>query len=110
MEQEKAEDVQATLLELTVRTIANAIKHYFSSGELIVCGGGVHNDFLMTRLAETVKPITVVSSQQHGVDPAFVEALLFAWLAKQNLDGLAGNILSVTGASREAVLGGIYWP
>jgi len=109
MEQEKAEDVQVTLLELTVRTIANAIKHYFSSGEIIVCGGGVHNDFLMTRLAETAKPMTVFSSQHYGVDPDFVEALLFAWLAKQNLDGLAGNIPSVTGASREAVLGGVYY-
>lgn len=109
-QQEKPEDVQATLLELTVRTIAEAIKKYFSSSKIIVCGGGVHNEVLMTRLAETVKPMTVDSSQQYGVDPDFVEALLFAWLAKQNLESLAGNLTSVTGAEREAVLGGVYAP
>lgn len=107
---EKPEDVQATLLALTVTSIANDIQRYCEDGELIVCGGGVHNTLLMAHLSEALKPLTVVSSQHYGVDPDFVEALLFAWLAKQTLTHQPGNLPSVTGAKRAAVLGGIYWP
>lgn len=108
--QEKLEDVQATLLALTAHSISDAIKKYFSSGEIIVCGGGTHNNSLVNSLADTLQSFTVVSSQHYGIDPDFVEALLFAWLAKQTLTHQPGNLINVTGAERSAILGGVYYP
>lgn len=104
------EDVQATLAELTARTIFNDIQKLIPSGEILVCGGGTHNAFLMSRLTEIAKPhFSVASTKQYGVDPDWVEALAFAWLARQTLKQRPGNLPSVTGAKKLAVLGGIYY-
>jgi anhydro-N-acetylmuramic acid kinase len=104
----KPEDVQRTLLEFTVQTICHAIGNYCCElDELFVCGGGIKNQFLMARLQERGQ-LPVRSTQVLGVPPQWVEAMAFAWLAKQCLDGLPGNIPSVTGASQAAVLGAIY--
>ncbi|HFC53271.1 MAG TPA: anhydro-N-acetylmuramic acid kinase [Gammaproteobacteria bacterium] len=103
------EDVAATLCELTATTIADAIRHQAGDTErIIVCGGGVHNATLMNRLEQLLAPCTVESSARHGVDPDRVEAIAFAWLARQTLTGGAGNLPSVTGAREPAVLGAIY--
>jgi anhydro-N-acetylmuramic acid kinase len=102
-------DVQATLLELTVRSISEALEREApETVRLIACGGGVHNRQLMERLQQSVAPRTVETSAAHGVDPDFVEAIAFAWLAHRTLSGLAGNLPSVTGARRPVPLGGIY--
>lgn len=102
-------DVQATLMALSVRSIADAIlAHGAEATEVLVCGGGVHNDELMRLLALALTPRTVVSTMTLGVDPDYVEATAFAWLAKRRLDGLAGNLPSVTGAAGERVLGGVF--
>jgi anhydro-N-acetylmuramic acid kinase len=104
-----AADVQATLLQLSVRTIASAIEtHAPSTAEILACGGGTHNSEFMRRLAEAVEPITVQSTATCGLDPDWVEAAAFAWLASRTLQGLPGNLPSVTGATRPEVLGGIY--
>ena len=105
------EDVQATLLELTARSIAEAITAYASDAEeLLVCGGGIHNPVLMQRLCALLSGIAVKSTGDYGIDPDAVEAVAFAWLARQRLENIPANLPSVTGASRPVVLGAIYQP
>ncbi|NLO81436.1 MAG: anhydro-N-acetylmuramic acid kinase [Xanthomonadaceae bacterium] len=105
----RAQDVQATLLELTARSIATAVRrHAHTARQLLVCGGGVHNRALMTRLQDLLAPLPVRSTAELGVDPDFVEACAFAWLARQRLLERPGNVPEVTGASAPVILGGIY--
>lgn len=102
-------DVQATLLELTARSVAMAIVRYAPTAqEVLACGGGVHNAALMRRLGELLTPRTLGTTADHGIDPDFLEATAFAWLARQRLLGLPGNLPEVTGARGERVLGAIY--
>lgn len=101
-------DVQTTLVELTALSISNSIVKSGKQYEIIICGGGVHNHFLMNRLQELCKPHTVLSANTLGVDPDWIEAIAFAWLAKQTLAGKPGNLPTVTGAKEESILGGIY--
>jgi len=105
------EDIQASLAELTAQSIIDAIRKNLSSGEILICGGGVHNGHLMSRLQMLAQPdFTVNSTQQYGFDPDLMEAMAFAWLASQTLNRLSGNLPKVTGAQRSAILGGIYYP
>ncbi|HRP72078.1 MAG TPA: anhydro-N-acetylmuramic acid kinase [Luteimonas sp.] len=102
-------DVQATLNALTARTVANALlATQPGTGRVIACGGGVHNPVLMAALAEALPAAIVESTAEHGIDPDHVEAMGFAWLARQTLLGLPGNLPSVTGADGLRVLGGVY--
>ncbi|KAA0069584.1 anhydro-N-acetylmuramic acid kinase [Rhodanobacter sp. T12-5] len=102
-------DVQATLLELTARSIAAAITQQAPMAEeVLACGGGVHNDALMRRLGELLSPSVLLSTSRYGIDPDFLEATAFAWLARQRLLGLPGNLPAVTGARGLRVLGAIY--
>lgn len=105
---EAPEDVQATLLELTARGIIDASNtHCAGFDALYVCGGGVHNLALMKRLGELAKkPVHATSAI--GIDPDWVEALAFAWLARQCIEGKPGNLPVVTGASGPRVLGAVY--
>jgi len=104
-----AVDVQATLAELTATTIAAAIRDELPDCRaVIVCGGGVHNDDLMARLRR-LTATQVTTTDSHGVPPDWVEGAAFAWLACARLRGLAGNVPTVTGARRPAILGGVYW-
>ncbi len=103
------EDVQATLLELTALTIVESLQHAQSNTqELLICGGGAHNQTLMKRLAELLPDTKVSSTAVYGVDPDWVEAMAFAWLAHCCLEGIPGNRPSVTGARGLRVLGAIY--
>lgn len=102
-------DIQATLSELTASSIASAIRKYCSQAdELLVCGGGVHNSDLMSRLEIHLPDLQVSSTMRLGVDPDWIEAMAFAWLAKQTLEGKPGNLPAATGAQQAVVLGGIY--
>lgn len=102
-------DVQATLLELTARSVSEAITQQTPpSADVLVCGGGTHNHRLMQRLAELLAPRMVSSTAAYGIDPDFLEATAFAWLARQRLLGLPGNLPAVTGARGSRVLGAIY--
>lgn len=101
--------VQATLLELTARSIAEALQREApATRRLIACGGGINNSALMARLASLLPAVTVESSTAHGLDPQWVEAAAFAWLARETLAGRPGNLPEVTGASAACVLGAIY--
>lgn len=104
-----AADVQTTLAELTAQTIIDAINVYYPRAEIYVCGGGVHNDFLMKRLRELAVDHDVYTTEKLGVHPDYVEAIAFAWLAKQTLEKKPGNLMAVTGAKKETILGGIYY-
>jgi anhydro-N-acetylmuramic acid kinase len=107
--QPTAVDIQATLAELTARSIASAILESSPSpDEVFVCGGGVHNSDLVQRIATCLAPSEVRSTAACGLDPDWVEAAAFAWLAGRRLDGKTGNLPAVTGASRAAVLGAVY--
>lgn len=102
-------DVQATLLELTASSVAQAIaQHAPEAGEVFACGGGVHNGALMQRLAQLLAPRVLRSTAELGIDPDFLEATAFAWLARQRLLGLPGNLPAVTGARGPRVLGAVY--
>lgn len=104
-----AADVMATFLELTAASIRDALEaHAPDAGRLLVCGGGVHNTRLMQRLQALLPGLPVESTARHGLDPDWVEAVAFAWLARQTLEGRPGNLPSVTGAGRPACLGAIY--
>ena len=104
-----AADVQATLLELSARSVADAIaRHAAGAADVLACGGGVHNPLLMQRLAELLPSRRVTTTAEFGVDPDYLEATAFAWLARQRLLGLPGNLPAVTGARGPRVLGAIY--
>lgn len=103
------ENVQATLLELTALTIVDSLQHAQpNTQELLVCGGGAHNGTLMRRLGDLLPKTKVSSTAVYGVDPDWVEAMAFAWLAHCCLEGIPSNRPSVTGARGLRVLGAIY--
>lgn len=103
-----AQDIQATLCELTAASIAEQVLLCGGSERLIVCGGGAKNTFLMQRLSALLPGIEVAPSDKFGLSGDDMEALAFAWLAARTVAGLSGNLASVTGATRETVLGAVY--
>lgn len=110
----KPEDVQRTLLALTVETIKEALINHTSIHRIIVCGGGAYNTFLLDELKRVFINIPVETSLAYGIEPRWLEAMAWAWLSKLTLEGKKGNIPSVTGATQSGILGGIYpgqeWP
>jgi len=108
---EDPQAVQATLLEFTARSVADAVaRHGRGARRLIVCGGGAKNGALLRRLAALVAPATLETSDRHGIDPQLVEAACFAWLAMRALEDAPGNLPAVTGARGPRVLGALYPP
>ncbi|HKK22946.1 MAG TPA: anhydro-N-acetylmuramic acid kinase [Pseudohaliea sp.] len=102
-------DVQATLAALTADGISRGLARAgFDADEVYVCGGGAHNDDLMRRLHRALAPATLATTAPLGLDPDWVEAAAFAWLARETLEGRPGNAPAVTGANGPRVLGGIY--
>jgi anhydro-N-acetylmuramic acid kinase len=105
----KAEDVQATLAELTARSIGDAIaKSCPGAQEVYLCGGGVRNTDLAKRIARALTGIGVASTERLGIHPDWVEAAAFAWLAQRALKRETGSLSEVTGAKGPRVLGAIY--
>lgn len=108
-----AQDVQATWVELTARAAVEAlVSHQPQSQRLVVCGGGVRNNYLMQRLTalgQSLRPgLQVLPSDALGVPAEQVEALAFAWLAQAAALRMPGNLAAVTGASGPRVLGALY--
>lgn len=103
------EDVQRTLVELSARSVAAAVRETAPRARrLLVCGGGVHNRCLMGRLEANLPGWDVASTATLGVPPDWVEAMAFAWLARETLAGRPGNLPAVTGAREAVVLGAIH--
>ena len=102
------QDVQATLTQLTVLSLAHAIREHAPKTEAVyICGGGAYNSLLMRSLAAELG-VPVESTAALGVEPNRMEALAFAWLAFRFNERLAGNLPAVTGARGERVLGALY--
>lgn len=103
-----ADRVQATLMTLTCQTVADAVRRYApGTARVLVCGGGVHNTAMMRLLADTLD-LPVESTKGFGIDPDWMEAMAFAWLAQRTLSGQPGNLPAVTGASGPRILGVIH--
>lgn len=101
-------DVQATLTELTAMSASMQINQFIKNHEnssVYVCGGGALNEYLMTRLQAHLPHCTIETTASLGLDPTWVEAVAFAWLARQTLIGDNGNLPAVTGANKGVVLG-----
>jgi len=100
-------DVQATLLALTVHSIANEVKK-FNIDNLLICGGGAKNRYLMEELRDKLPDINIKTTNSYGVDLDYIEAMIFAWLAKKRLNREKVNLNTVTGAKKNTILGGVY--
>jgi len=100
-------NVQATLAQLTASTIVSAIAPFLPE-DVLVCGGGVHNTDLLRRLQELLPGMPVLSTADHGLDPDWVEAILFAWLARERLAGNAQDTRTITGARQPVLLGRVF--
>jgi anhydro-N-acetylmuramic acid kinase len=104
-----AQDVQATLLALTVKTIVQALNmNVLPIQRLAVCGGGAHNQAVLGHLRRWLPEVLVKSTKDLGVDPDFLEAMMFAWLAHQTLTGTPLDLTHITGAMKPTILGAIY--
>lgn len=104
-----AADVQATLAELTAVSVTDQIQR-FSPEEVLVCGGGTHNSHLMQRLQANLPSVPLRSTATRGLDPDWIEAILFAWLARERLAGRLLDTGSITGAREPVLLGKISQP
>lgn len=106
-----AEDVQATLVELTAVTLAEAIGDLPQApANCYVCGGGAHNGYLLERIDQALPDCGIQTTAALGLDPDYVEAIAFAWLARERINLRIGSIADVTHASRAAILGAVYEP
>ena len=103
-----AQDVQATLVELTAVSISEQVLLSGGCERLLVCGGGSRNPLVMARLAGLLPGTEVTTTDEAGISGDDMEALAFAWLAWRTVAGLPGNLPSVTGAREASVLGAIY--
>lgn len=101
-------DVQATLLMLTATAIAQGIQTEAAAPRLLICGGGVHNSVLINTLSELLPEIKVASTESININPDFIEALMFAWLAAKTLSRTPLNLSQITGSKRSTILGAIY--
>lgn len=101
-------DVQSTLCELTARSIAAACREAGEVQRVLLCGGGAHNLELKARLRALLSEAVVTTTSDLNLDPDYVEAATFAWLASRTLAGLPGNLPAVTGARHRVILGAIH--
>jgi len=97
-------DMQATLAELTAVSVARSIR-VSHPGDVLVCGGGVHNVNLIKRLRANLPGVPLRSTAVAGLDPDWVEAVLFAWLARERLAQRPQDTRTITGARHSVLLG-----
>lgn len=106
---EAPEDVQATLLALTTHSIVDSIQHHCQGAqEIYVCGGGAHNQALLHNLKSALPHCRIQLTDDLGINADWLEAIAFAWLAQQALQGKCANLPEATGASHPCILGAIY--
>lgn len=101
-------DVQATLVELTVSSIRLHLEQLPQAGcEILVCGGGIENSYLMGRLQEALPQVDIGSTRKAGLDPEIVEACTFAWLAYCRWERIAIT-LTTSETNRPQILGALH--
>lgn len=105
-----AVNVQATLAQLSALSIAHSLGDMDLPDRLLVCGGGTHNLFLMRKIAAALPDVVVESTARYGADPDWVEGLLFAWLARERLNGNTQDTTTITGSDHPVLLGDIHVP
>jgi len=106
---ESPKDVQATLLELTSQCIVNAIKHDCAGAqEVYLCGGGAYNQTLARNISDNLPSCRTLLTDHLGIDANWLEAIAFAWLAQQTIQGHCANLPTATGATHPCILGAIY--
>lgn len=104
------EIVQSTLLQLSVESIARAIIEHIAPGTIWLCGGGAYNLEFMRRLKQSLPRYQLIPTEQAGYPAATIEAMLFAWLAKQRISMQPVDLTEITGTTRPAILGGLWLP
>lgn len=102
------QDIQATLSQLTAQTIADEIKQKSTTAQIYVCGGGLFNDDLIKRLKQLLNDSIIDSTVKLGIEPQWVEAIAFSWLAYCFINRKTSNLPTVTGAKKAAILGAFY--
>ncbi len=103
------EDVQATLTELTAQTITDAIYNIApTSNEIILCGGGAFNTYLLSRIQHLNPKASVVTTEQFDIPPNWVEAMAFAWFAYCRMHNTRLDTSSSTGAYDTYLLGNLF--
>ncbi len=101
-------DIQASLCQFTAETIVEAIQlHTPKTDQTLICGGGMHNDHLISNIRSKLNH-PVSSTAEFDLNPDHIEAMAFAWLARQTINNMPGNLTEVTGAKTPVILGGIY--
>jgi len=109
-EEVNPEDVQATLLQVTILSLIESINILkISKDDIYLCGGGVHNEFLCEELNKQSEA-NIRTTFDLGIDPDYVEAICFGWLAKQRIENKKFNLNKITGSKGEVYLGKIYEP
>lgn len=104
-----AVDVQATLVALTASCIAESIRiTNTKTKKLYLCGGGTHNNQLLNTLSRLLPYIEVASVIDLSVDPDYLEAMMFAWLASQTINSTPVDLRAITGSTSRQILGAIY--
>ena len=102
-------DVQTSLTRLTAASIGQAVaRHVAQARDVLVCGGGAFNSTLMRMLGEECAPRPVATTAKFGVAPDHVEALAFAWLAREYVECRPVPLSAVTGARGARILGALY--
>jgi anhydro-N-acetylmuramic acid kinase len=102
-------DVQATLLALTTDSISDAIARFCKGAqEIYLCGGGAHNKALVESLRCRQPECRVRLTDELGIGADWMEAIAFAWLARQTVHHEPANLPAVTGARHPCILGAIY--
>ena len=105
----RKEDVQATLLALTIKTIVDALNRFANDcSSVVICGGGAYNQQILDTLNKSMSDKIVNTTKRFDLHPNCIEAVSFAWLAKRRMQNLPGNIPGVTGASEDMALGAVY--
>jgi len=102
---DRPQDIQATLAEFSAHSLAAALLAQGQPDRIILCGGGVHNQDLLERLGRHLPAITISASDEYGLPADYVEATLFAWLARERLNQRPIATSSITGARHPVALG-----
>ena len=105
----KPEDIQATLLALTAYTIAQTIKNIGGLSALYLCGGGVHNTYLVDFLRSLLPECKLYDSAEVGLHPDYLEGMMFAWFAYKTVNQTAVDLSAITGSKCPAILGAVYY-
>jgi len=106
-----SEDLMATATAYTAEAIASSYERFLMSrfriAEVILGGGGVHNLTMVRMIRERLTPIPVYTHEDYGINSDAREAISWAVLGNETIQGRTANVPTVTSASRRVLLGKI---